>query len=291
MPRGVPKKGFRATRARQERGLTNPAFMAAPAVVREETEAEIRAKLTERFGVLESVVKMAIAGTARAVIISGPAGLGKSYGVTKALEDYSKKHDLYHTIIRGSLRATGLYKTLHEYRQLGSVIVFDDADDVFADETSLNLLKTACDMTRTRRLSWLSETKMEDDGGDRLPRSFEFEGTVIFITNLDFDTFIERQNRLAPHFAAMISRALYLDLAMKTKKDYMTRIKMVVEEGMLRDLGLTAADEGVILAWLDKHQDRLRELSLRMVVKVAAMMLGDRVGWERTARITCCRNA
>jgi hypothetical protein len=81
-------------------------------------------------------------------------------------------------------------------------------------------LKAATDSTKGRKLQWLAETKMLDEEGDRMPRFFDFEGSVIFITNYDFDEFIDRGHKLSPHFEALISRSHYLDLAMKTKQDY-----------------------------------------------------------------------
>lgn len=283
MPRGVPKAGFRMTKNR--RSSTAKMQLRAAAPVSVETEAQIREKLTERFAALELMTESAVTGEVRAVVVSGPAGLGKSHGVSKILE----QHNPYHTIVRGYVRPTGLYKTLYEYRHPGSVVVFDDADSIFSDDVSLNLLKAACDTTKKRVLSWLTESKMEDEDGERLPRNFEFEGTVIFITNYDFDDMVERGNKLAPHFSALISRSMYLDMAMKTKKDYLVRIKQVIEGGMLRDRNMTKTDENQIVDFIEKNQDKLRELSLRMVVKVAALLQSHPTKWQSLARVVCCK--
>jgi hypothetical protein len=282
MPRGVPKAGFRKTR-KSKASVQNVRVVRQ--VVSNETDAQIRAKLDERFSALELMTECAVNGDAKAVVISGPAGLGKSFGVTKVLDERQP----FHTVVRGYVRATGLYKTLYEYRAPGSVVVFDDADSIFADDVSLNLLKAACDTTKRRVLSWLTESKMEDEEGERLPRSFEFEGTVIFITNYDFDQLIERGSRLAPHFQALISRSMYLDMAMKTNRDYMIRIKQVVEQGMLEEHKLGKSNENAIVAFIEKNQDRMRELSLRMVVKIAALVKSHPTKWESLARIVCCK--
>lgn len=291
MPRGVPKRGFRMTRRRKAGsvGNTHPMIMEmakrSEALDIVETEDQIRVKLEERFTALELMTESAVEGQVRAVVVSGPPGLGKSHSIATILE----REQPYHTIIRGYVRPTGLYKTLYEYRQPGSVVVFDDADAIFGDEASLNLLKTACDTTKRRVLSWLSETKMEDEGGDRVPNSFEFEGTIIFITNYDFDSMIDRGSKLSPHFNALISRSMYLDMKMKTKKDYLVRIKQVVEQGMLRNEGLTANDERQIIDFIQKNQDSLRELSLRMVVKVASLYKSHPAKWSNLARVVCCK--
>lgn len=282
MPRGVPKAGFRMTRKRKTQGRVQMAPIVRESV---ETEAQIRAKLDERFAALSLMTEAAVAGEVRSFVISGPAGLGKSYGVTQTLE----REKPYYTIVRGYVRPTGLYKTLYEYRAPGSVVVFDDADAIFGDEAALNLLKAACDTTRRRVLCWLTETKMEDEAGDRLPTSFEFEGTIVFITNYDFDEMIERGSKLSPHFSALISRSMYLDMKMKNKKDYLVRIKQVVEQGMLRNEGLSTLAEKSIVHFVEKHQDSLRELSLRMVVKIASLYKSHPHKWESLARVVCCK--
>ena len=229
-------------------------------------------------------------GINKSLIISGPAGLGKSYGVLKIaalLEQRGRKV----TVIKGFVRPTGLYKVLYENRSREHVVIFDDSDSIFNDEDAMNLLKSACDMTRKRTLHWLAETRMEDESGERLPNKYEFEGSIIFITNYDFDAIIKKGNRLAPHFEAMISRSIYLDLAMHTVRDYMVRIQMVIEEGMLRDAGLSDFDSAELMMFVEKNCSRLRELSLRMVIKIANLMRMDRQDWQRLAKVTCFRGS
>jgi hypothetical protein len=130
---------------------------------------------------------------------------------------------------------------------------------------------------------------MEDQGGERLPTQFEFEGSIIFITNYDFDGFIAKGNRLAPHFEAMISRSIYLDLAMKTRRDYMIRIEQIAP-AMMVEAGMTVEDGKLIVDFINKNCDNLRELSLRMVMKLANLMKMNRSDWERLARVTCFKS-
>jgi hypothetical protein len=167
--------------------------------------------------------------------------------------------------------------------------VLDDADSIFNDDISLNILKVACDTTRKREISWLSEIRMEDEGGDKLPRNFEFEGTVIFITNQDFDYLIERGSKLAPHLAALTSRSMYLDMKMHSKRDYIVRIKQVLEKGMLREYGLSMSQEKEIMDFIMTHMDNIRELSLRMVVKIANIMRAHPTKWRMLAKVYCVK--
>lgn len=285
MPRGVPKNGVRMTKKRRA-SIAVQSIVQAPVV--HETDAEIAEKLNDRFSILEMMTKAAVAGEARAVIVSGPAGLGKSYTVEQELADWDPNAN-NHTIIKGFVRATGLYKTLYNYREAGQVIVFDDSDSIFFDDVALNLLKAVCDTTEKRRVSWLTEGVMiDEDSGERVPRSFEFNGTILFITNYDFDAMIDRGHKLAPHLQALMSRSHYIDLAMKTKRDYVVRIKQVLDQGLLKKSGLTPAQEKDVVDFIEKNTDKLRELSLRMALKLGSIRkIGDT--WMKVAKVTCCK--
>ena len=288
MPRGVPKSGFRNTRKRQAINFAQQVIKP----VRVETVAEIETKLKDRFEALEVMAEATGKGINRSLIVSGPAGLGKSFTVEAKLEELeSMGHSV--TYIKGYVRPLALYKLLYETRHAKSVLVFDDSDSVFYDDVSMNLLKGACDSTDRRVLHWLSKSieKEEDEEGESIPEKFEFEGSIIFITNYDFDAMIASGNKLAPHFEALVSRSHYLDLAMKTKMDYIVRIKQVVRGGMLKSRGFNAAEETMILEFIVNNMERLRELSLRMVVKISGLYKMDKKNWQKLASQTCMRNA
>lgn len=282
MPRGVPANGIRKTKK------VLAAMQSTVPQLQFETDEQIDVRLRERFDIMNTLTQAALFGDARSVIISGPAGLGKSFGVDRELTNWDPEQT-NHTIVKGFIRPTGLYKLLYDYRESGQVIVFDDADAVFFDDVSLNILKSVCDTTDIRKVSWLSETRMETDDGERLPRSFIFEGTIIFITNLDFDEMIERGHKLAPHMAALVSRSHYIDLAMKTKLDYLVRIRQVVTDGMLREQGLTHQQEVDVMAYITEKQHVLRELSLRMAVKIGNLVKTGK-DWKKLANVTCCKS-
>jgi hypothetical protein len=251
-----------------------------------ENDEQIEQRILERFEILNDLTEACINGDARAMIVSGPAGLGKSYTVEKALQKWDP-NGLDHTIIKGYVRATGLVKLLYQYRLPNQVIVFDDADTIFFDDTSLNLLKAVCDTTERRRVSWLSEGKLVDEeSAELIPRSFDFEGTIIFISNYDFDAMIDRGHKLAPHLAALVSRSHYIDLAMKTRRDYLVRIRQVISMGLLSHL--TMDEQADVITFIECNHDSLREMSLRIAIKIGALRKHNK-DWEKVARITCCR--
>lgn len=297
MPRGVPRAGFRAPRGSRKNSTASTASMFRERVreisehhTRNETDEEISQRINERFEVLSDITKAATTGDVRALIVYGPGGLGKSFTVESTLANWGKEDEDYR-IIRGYVKSTGLYKALYEHRHPGKVIVFDDADSVFGDDIGLSFLKAACDSTSKRKISYLGEINMlSEDGSERMPRSFEFEGSIIFISNTDFNSVIESKSRLAPHMEALRSRSYYIDLAIRTKREFLVRIKQVIAEGLLRKYDLDYQQKQEILEWLTKNSSDLVELSLRTVIKLAGLVKagGD---WRRSARVTLLRNS
>jgi hypothetical protein len=166
------------------------------------------------------------------------------------------------------------------------VLVFDDCDSILFDDVSLNLLKGALDSGKSRKISWLSESrvlKQED-----IPTSFIFKGSVIFITNLKFDQV--KSQRLKDHLEALQSRCHYLDLTLDTMRDKILRIRQIAKQGaMFEDLGISDVGQEVIIDFLDANQNKMREMSLRMAIKVAQLYKSFPNTWESMAKTTCMR--
>ena len=119
------------------------------------------------------------------MIVSGPPGVGKSFGVEQEIEkatmfDKLAGKRLRAEVVKGAATPIGLYQTLYKYSDENCVVVFDDCDSILLDDVSLNLLKGALDSYGKRIISWNADMRDED-----LPRSFNFTGKVIFISNLD----------------------------------------------------------------------------------------------------------
>ena len=276
-------------RAKQKAKKMEMQIANEPAAETHETDEEIHAKLSERFSILKSLAAAAVEGKAKALIISGPAGLSKSYTVEKVLEEWDPNETNY-KIVKGYVRATGLYKALWQHKEAGQVLVFDDADSIFFDDVSLNFLKAVLDTTERRRVSYLAETSLLDDvSGELIPNSFEFNGTCIFITNYDFDAMIAKGHKLSPHLQALVSRAHYVDLAMKTRRDYMIRIKQVVDEGLFDNMDLSKSEINDVVNFIEDNIDRVRELSLRTAIKVGNLRKFND-DWQKVARVTTLKN-
>jgi len=258
-----------------------------PEVESTETDEQIVERLRERFDILNDMTQMSIDGVVRGMVVTGPPGVGKSFGVEQVLEknsmfDKLAGKKLRFGIEKGAASAIGLYKLLYNYADSGNVLVLDDCDTVLYDETSLNLLKAALDSSKKRRLSWNTDSSLLRREG--IPDSFEFRGSVIFITNLRFDKI---RGKIKDHLDAIMSRCHYLDLTMDTMREKMLRVKQIVGDGMLEDYKFTKAEQDEIVDFMITNQGRLREVSLRMCTKIADLRKSQSDRWERMAEVTC----
>ena len=261
----------------------------AKSTKREETDEETIERMRERFDMLEEMTRATKKGDVRAMIVSGPPGVGKSFGVEKVLG----KHDIINQIaqdgrpakyevVKGAMSAIGLYCKLFKYADKDNVIVFDDCDSVLQDELSLNILKAALDSKKTRRIHWNTDSfKLRNEG---VPDSFEFKGSAIFITNIKFDNV--KSKKMRDHLEALESRCHYVDLTIDTEREKMLRIKQIVGDGMLTEYQFADEVKEEIIDFIDINKKRLRELSLRTVLKVADLAKAFPTKWEAMAENT-----
>jgi hypothetical protein len=266
---------------------------AAPAAKPEVTDEVLVESQRRRFRTLNRMADGVVAGNVRSMIVSGPAGIGKTYTIEGLLESSQNDEKIQYTAVRGFMKATGLYKLLWENREENQVILLDDCDSAFQDEISLNLLKAALDSSKKRMLAWRSEKSFESEAGEEIPNSFEYKGSIVFITNLNFEQMISQGNKLAPHFSALISRSFYIDLNMNSSREYLLRIKDVLENtDMAYTLGLNEKQTAKLMSFIEGNYTRLRELSLRMVGKLAKIMLfaDSEEDFRDVAEVTCFKN-
>jgi hypothetical protein len=250
-----------------------------------ESDEQIESRIADTYESMISLVKSVASNTVNSLVLSGAPGIGKSYTVEKTLQEVNGGKYGY-VIHKGYIRATHLFRLLWENRHSGSVVVLDDTDAVFGDETALNMLKAALELKPVRRIGWGSEKEFIDQDGDTIPRYFDFEGSVIFLTNLDFHDMAGGTTKNAPHLAAIESRSLVLDLGIKTRREYLVKINQTVKEGMLRNRGLTHEQEAEVMDFIRENLDGFRELSLRMVEKVAALYKTNKE-WKKLVRSVC----
>jgi len=255
----------------------------------EETITRIR----ERFEVITTMTEMAASGNNRAMIISGGPGLSKSYTVETTLRNWDPSGDRYE-IVKGKVLETGLYQLLWERRHPRQVLVFDDADQIFFDEVSLNILKAVCDSTKKRSVHRLSLGILVDKNGGRIPRTFDFEGSIIFITNYDFNSIIQRQDdakegkkhgRLVEHLDALMSRSHYIDTTLHNRHAAALWCNEVERQGVLL-AHLNEHQRADVMEFFNKHIADLKKVDLRMILKLADIRQSNSPVWEKVASVT-----
>lgn len=220
--------------------------------------------INTRFSFVEKLVTMIASGVQPSAVITGEGGLGKTYTVIKTLEANGLKdvsnlaefqagkilnmRKMFNTI-KGYSTAKGLYRTLYENQK--SVVVFDDCDAVLKDPVALNLLKSALDSYGKRIISWNADMRDED-----LPRSFEFQGSVIFISNMTPDKIDQ----------AIRSRSMMIDLTMTVDQKIERMETIAMSDEFLPEYDMVIKNDA--LALIRELKDVAREISLRTLISV-----------------------
>jgi predicted AAA+ superfamily ATPase len=260
-----------------------------------ETDQEAMDRIATRFEILDEMSAACIKGDIRAMIVSGPPGVGKSFGVEQQLEKASlfdkiaNKRQKYE-VVKGAMTALGLYAQLYRYSDKGNILVFDDCDSVFGDELSLNILKAALDSGKRRRICWNSDSRLLREEG--IPNAFEFKGSAIFITNLKFENV--RSKKLQDHLEALESRCHFVDLTIDTERDKMLRIRQVnrdAQGGLFGDYSFMNNEAELILDFMEANRTKLRELSIRTALKIADLVKMSPNKWQALAMNTVMRRA
>lgn len=271
----------------------------------------IKERINERFYYLKRAVWAAADSELTGIVVSGPPGVGKSFEVEEALKrgendmadvmaaltkstsdaidpdtpavKMEKKPDIRYKVVGGHMSPLEVYKTLYDYRDSRSVVVFDDCDIVLYNEQSLNLLKRALDTGAKERVIDWGSSALDGSGYDK---RFTFHGAVIFISNIDFERPPGRSSALAEHLAAIMDRSYYIDLTMKTLRDKFLRIEQVCKDfGVLQESGLEPPQVDEVMAYFEANLSKFRSISIRTVQKIATQYRTNPTDWQRSAMI------
>lgn len=251
------------------------------------TNEQITDEINEQFELFDETVEAVVCGNRKSTIISSPPGFGKSHIVFK----YEEKANGYYQFLTGDISSVNVYKELYKTKDNG-VLVFDDID-VFSDEVKLNLLKGALDIKpkgRQNKVCWMKESNAlaEED----IPRSFDFQGRVLFMTNVDFDKMVSKNNRLSPHIAALLDRSGYLTLGLHTVRRRLLRVKWTCANTTIMSDNGVESDEmrQDIMNFIEENQDKWRNLNCRLIVNLCKYATDMPSRWQKHAKLLMFNN-
>jgi hypothetical protein len=255
-------------------------------------DEEILNEVKERFEAMEALTESCAAGDLPSLIATGSTGVGKTFRVIKKLDELGTPY----AHVTGEISTIGLYKLGYAMREAGSVVVLDDADGILADEGGVNVLKGLADSSIIRRVSWMKESQYLKASGDETedtPRTYEFNGSIIILSNINFQAIVDEDRaRIAPHLAALQGRSLVLDLKIHDRKALGIWVMHVATEGMVfRKNGLDKAQAAMAHAWCVDNLDNIRDLQIRTMTKLAGLIKGHPEKWRDYARLTLCRES
>lgn len=233
--------------------------------------------INDRFMFTDQLVKMVATGQTASCVITGEGGLGKSYTVMKALRS-SGLQDISELpigevipprgcfrVIKGFSTAKGLYRILFENQN--SICVFDDCDSILKDPDALNLLKGALDSYDRRFITW--NTSVSDDG---LPRSFEFKGGVVFISNLSQDKISQ----------AIRSRAMNVDLSMTIDQKIERMETIMHSDEFMPYVSIEYKMDSLNV--IKENKEAASEISLRTLINVTKIRNSGNDNWKALAK-------
>ena len=309
-PAAAPRAPAAGVRAPTQ--IAAAAFQTAQAAEWElvESDDKIRDRIAERFDVMDEMIQSAAEGEVRGVVVTGPPGVGKSFGVSKALRNSIELPQLEAILswdsesgqakpvidkaknekdieerfkfVSGHCTPLKLFEILYEGSAANMVTVFDDCDGVLRNEDSLNLFKVALDTTAEKRIMTWNSTRERAE----VPNKFEFKGSIIVITNINFENPEKASPAMAEHLAAIMSRVYYIDLAISNTREKYLHIEGVCKDhDLLKSMGLAPLQIEEVMTFFKDNLQYFREVSIRTVQKIGKLCLKHE-NWMRVAVIT-----
>ena len=221
----------------------------------------------ERFDFIGQFTKLAAKGVIPGLVVTGSGGLGKTHTVLDTLSGMGLKEDTIgevdgdYVFIKGYTTPRNLYTTL--YHNNVKVIVFDDCDSSFKDPIGANIFKAALDSYERRIISWGAESK-----DDEVPSRFEFNGKVIFISNMSIEKFPQ----------AILSRSMLVDLTLNLEEK-VERIESIFNTEKTFD----KEDKVEVMAFIKNNMNKFKDLNIRSAMNTLKMKVAIGEGWERMA--------
>jgi hypothetical protein len=214
---------------------------------------------------------------------------GKTQNVEDELHAAGKTDGDGYYKVTGSASTAGIYRIMFQNRK--NILLFDDSDGALADQDSRNLFKAASDTKKVRKISWQKGGKNyvdaddynwdEEGEQDELPRSFEFTGKIIFISNLPL-------NKLDPD-GALRTRGYVLNIDPTNAEIYDFMEKIAPKINLDVDYNLSNEERIEVVEILRARKLPEKTANLRTLVRAlntragVEMMGGSSDEWKKFA--------
>lgn len=237
------------------------------------------------FDDMRKLLKLVITRKRNSIIISGLAGVGKSFTVEETLKESGLVKGRDFEIIKGKSTSYALYQSLFENRD--KLIVYDDCDSILKNKDAINMLKAALDTNKERVISWKSKSTFNPDPLEtieikkliqkgKLPDHFDFRGRIIFITNIYYKNIDD----------ALLSRSFVIDVTLQAK-DVLLRIETILDN-IMRDVPEATYDiKKQVLdyyKYLVKNNQLKKPMSIRTFIAGVVIRLSGDENWKRLVR-------
>lgn len=234
------------------------------------------------FDDMKKLLNLVITRKRNSIIISGLAGVGKSFTVEETLKESGLVKGRDFEIIKGKSTSYALYQSLFENRD--KLIVYDDCDSILKNKDAINMLKAALDTNKERVISWKSKSTFNPDPLEtieikkliqkgKLPDHFDFRGRIIFITNIYYKNIDD----------ALLSRSFVIDVTLKAK-DVLLRIETILDN-IMRDVPEATYDikKQVLdyFKYLVKNNQLKKPMSIRTFIAGVIIRLSGDENWKR----------
>lgn len=218
------------------------------------------------------------------LLVSGDAGMGKTYWVQKAFRDLNAQKDVEY-LKGGSITAPALYVKLFLNRARHRVVVLDDCDIIHRSDKKqiIPLILGATELSsRPRQISWDTARKNPLMEEHDVPETFGFDGTIIWITN---DTIADIHKATKQWFNALMSRFNTIKCYFNDEQKFAYTLHLIKAYDMLgknceaKKNGYASNIVKDALDYMGANYKNLTEITPRQAIKIADLRFSNPDDW------------
>lgn len=224
----------------------------------------------------------------KAILVSGDAGTGKTYWVKKAIEDMGLSEEDVYYVKGASISAAALFVILYLFRKAGKLVVLDDCDIIHKSPAEknaiLDMLKGATEVTKGERmLSWIKANPNELMKKNKVPVTFDFQGSIIWITN---DKVEDIAKKAKNHWNAISSRFNQIKVYLSNEEKVSYTLYLIEECSMLgkkcegKEGGYSIKIQNDVIDYINDYWESLNEITPRVATKIADMRENFPSNWK-----------